>query len=204
MIGQTVLHFNIVSELGQGGMGVVYLARDQRLERDVALKVLREGLLTDEAARKRFRKEALALSKLNHPNIALIYDFDTHGGVDFLVMEYVAGSSLAQRLAHGPLSEKETVSIGAQIAEAIEEAHEHGVIHRDLKPGNVLLTEKGRVKVLDFGLAKFLCTDDPEATQTLTQTHAMTGTLPYMAPEQLHGQGADARSDIYSAGSCPI
>ena len=200
MIGRTVLHFTIVSKLGQGGMGVVYLARDQRLERDVALKVLREGLLADEAARKRFRKEALALSKLNHPNIAFIYDFDTHGGIDFLVMEYVAGTSLAERLEHGALSEKETASIGAQIAQALEEAHEHGVIHRDLKPGNVLSTAKGRVKVLDFGLARFLRADELAATASLTETHAMTGTLPYMAPEQLNGEAADARSDIHAAG----
>ena len=200
MIGQTVLHFHIVSKLGQGGMGVVYLARDERLERDVALKVLPEGLLADEAARKRFRKEALALSKLNHPNIALIYEFDSEGGVDFLVMEYVAGTSLAQRLKGGALSEKEIASIGAQIAQALEEAHEHGVIHRDLKPENVLLTAKGRVKVLDFGLARFLRADDLEATESLTQTYAMTGTLPYMAPEQLQGEGADACTDIHAAG----
>lgn len=200
MIGRTVGHFKIVSKVGQGGMGVVYLARDERLEREVALKVLREGQLADEAARKRFRKEALALSKLNHPNIALIYDFDSQGGLDFLAMEYVPGISLAHRLEDGALSEKETASIGAQIAQALEEAHEHGVIHRDLKPGNVLLTAKGRVKVLDFGLARFLRADDLEATESLTQTHAMTGTLPYMAPEQLHGEGADARSDIHAAG----
>jgi serine/threonine-protein kinase len=201
MIEQTVGHFHIVSKVGQGGMGVVYLARDERLERDVALKVLREGLLSDETARKRFRKEALALSKLNHPNIALIYDFDSQGGVDFLVMEYVAGVSLAQRLEGGALSEKETASIGAQIAQALEEAHEHGVIHRDLKPGNILLTTKGRVKVLDFGLATFLRpSDDLEVTQSITQTQAMTGTLPYMAPEQLRGEGADPRSDIHAVG----
>lgn len=200
MIGRIVGHFKIVSKVGQGGMGVVYLARDERLERDVALKVLRDGLLADEAARKRFRKEALALSKLNHPNIALIYDFDSHGGLDFLVMEYVAGTSLAERLEDGALSEKETASIGSQLAQALEEAHEHGVIHRDLKPGNVLLTAKGRVKVLDFGLAKFLHTADLGATASLTQTHAMTGTLPYMAPEQLHGEAADACSDIHAVG----
>src|SRR5215469_8018881 len=127
MIGPTIGHFNITRKIGQGGMGVVYLARDERLERDVALKVLREGLFTDEAARKRFRKEALALSKLNHPNIALIYDFDSQNGVDFLVMEYVVGGSLAQRLEGGALSEREIASFGAQIAQALEEAHDHGV-----------------------------------------------------------------------------
>jgi eukaryotic-like serine/threonine-protein kinase len=202
MIGSTIGHFNITRKIGQGGMGVVYLARDERLERDVALKVLREGLFTDESARRRFRKEALALSKLNHPNIALIYDFDSQGGVDFLVMEYVTGTSLAQRLEGGALPEREIVSIATQIAQALDEAHDHGVIHRDLKPGNILLTAKGRVKVLDFGLARFLrSSDDLEATESITQTHTLTGTLPYMAPEQLQGEVADARSDIHAAGA---
>ena len=182
-------------------MGIVYLGRDQRLERDVALKVLPEGLLTDEAARKRLRKEALALSKLSHPNIAAVYDFDSEGGVDFLVMEYIEGTSLADRVRCNAFSEREVASVGAQIAQALEEAHEHGVVHRDLKPGNILLTPKGRVKVLDFGLARLLrLPADSEPTESITKSHALAGTLPYMAPEQLRGEVADARSDIHAAG----
>lgn len=202
MIGQKIGHYYIVGKLGEGGMGVVYRARDERLERDVALKVLPEGSLTDESPRKRFRREALALSRLNHPNIATIFDFDSDGGVDFLVMEYVEGVSLAHRIARCALSEKETVSIGAQIAQALEEAHDHGVVHRDLKPGNVLLTPKGRVKVLDFGLARLLQpVDSLDGTESLTQTSAMAGTLPYMTPEQLQGEAADVRSDIHAVGA---
>lgn len=202
MIGEIVGHYRIIQKLGEGGMGVIYLAQDERLEREVAVKVLPEGLLADEVARKRFRREALALSKLNHPNIAVVYDFDSRNGIDFLVMEYVAGTSLAHRVRAGPLPEKEVASIGAQIAQALEEAHEHGVVHRDLKPGNVLLTPKSRVKVLDFGLAKLLRqADDQGPTESLTQTQAMSGTLPYMTPEQLQGEDADERSDIHAAGA---
>jgi len=201
MIGQTLGHYCIFGKLGEGGMGVVYLARDERLEREVALKVLPEGLLADEAAHKRFRKEALALSKLNHPNIAAVYDFDSEDGVDFLVMEYVQGTSLADRVRCGALPEREVASIGMQIAQALEEAHEHGVVHRDLKPGNMLLTPKGRAKVLDFGLARLLMSpDDWGPTESITKSHAVIGTLPYMAPEQLRGEGADVRTDIHAVG----
>ena len=201
MIGRTLGHYCILRKIGAGGMGIVYLGRDQRLEREVALKVLPEGLLTDEAARKRLRKEALALSKLSHPNIAAVYDFDSEGAVDFLVMEYIEGTSLADRVRCNALSEREVASVGAQIAQALEEAHEHGVVHRDLKPGNILLTPKGRVKVLDFGLARLLSLPaDSEPTKSITKSHVLAGTLPYMAPEQLRGEVADARSDIHAAG----
>src|SRR5713101_3182103 len=156
VIGKTLGHYCIVEKMGAGGMGEIYRARDERLERSVALKILPAGLLADEATRNRFRKEALALSKLNHPNIATIYDFDTDSGVDFIAMEHVEGETLAQKAASGPLPEKEIVALGTQIADALEEAHEHGVVHRDLKPANIMVTPKGRVKVLDFGLAKLL------------------------------------------------
>ena len=158
MIGKTISHYHVTAALGAGGMGEVYRATDTRLDRDVALKVLPAGALADEAARKRFRKEALALSKLNHSNIAVVHDFDTQDGIDFLVMEFVEGTTLAGKIVDGALSEKEAAKIGAQVAEALDEAHEQGVIHRDLKPGNVMVTAKGRakVKVLDFGLAKLL------------------------------------------------
>ncbi len=154
MIGKTLSHYRVVEKIGAGGMGEVYRARDEHLGRDVALKVLPAGTLGDEHARKRFRKEALALSKLNHPNIATVFDFDTQDGTDFLVMELVEGVTLSDKLAGGPLPEKEITRLGMQLAEALEEAHEQGVVHRDLKPGNVMVTPKGHAKILDFGLAK--------------------------------------------------
>ena len=204
MIGRTLGHYRIVEKIGAGGMGEVYRARDERLERDVALKVLPAGTLTDEHARKRFRKEALALSKLNHPNIATVFDFDTQDGTDFLVMELVEGVTLSDKLAGGPLLEKEITRLGMQLAEALEEAHERGVVHRDLKPGNVMVTPKGQAKILDFGLAKLVRPDVASATATtesFTETQAVAGTLPYMAPEQLRGEQVDARSDIYATGA---
>ena len=200
MIGQTIGHYQVIEEIGAGGMGVVYRARDQRLNRDVALKVLPPGKLGNEAPRKRFRMEALALAKLNHPNIGTVYDFDTQDEIDFLVMEYIPGETLGQRLAKGTLPEKEWISISLQIAAALEEAHEQGIVHQDLKPGNIMVTPKGQVKVLDFGLARLLDSDtSAEVTATLTQTDG-AGTLPYMAPEQLRGDPVDARTDIFSAG----
>ncbi len=199
--GRQFSHYLILERLGGGGMGVVYRARDERLDRDVALKVLPAGALADEAARRRFRKEALALAKLAHPNIAHIYDFDTQDSIDFLVMECVAGESLAQRLSAGSLPEKEAATLGAQIAAALEEAHEHGIIHRDLKPANILLTSKGQAKVLDFGLAKLLRPVSNATTESFTETQATAGTLPYMAPEQLRGEAADARTDLFAAGA---
>jgi serine/threonine-protein kinase len=201
MIGQTLGHYRILEKIGAGGMGVVYRAHDERLDRDVALKVLPTGALADDAARKRFRKEAFALAKLAHPNIAHIYDFDTQDGMDFLAMECIAGRTLAEKLSAGPLSEKEVVALGVQVAAALEEAHECGVVHRDLKPGNILVTAKGQAKVLDFGLAKLLRTQgETEATQTFTETQGIAGTLPYMAPEQLRGEALDTRTDIYALG----
>jgi serine/threonine protein kinase/Tfp pilus assembly protein PilF len=202
MIGQTLTHYRIVAKIGAGGMGEVYQARDERLERDVALKVLPASALADKTARNRFRKEALALSKLNHPNIATIFDFDTDGGVDFLAMEYVVGETLAQKIAGASLSEKDVLAIAVQIADALEEAHEHGIVHRDLKPGNIMVTPKGRVKVLDFGLARLLL---PAASlmsaETVSEAQGASGTLPYMAPEQLRNESLDPRSDIFSLGT---
>ncbi len=184
-------------------MGEVYRARDERLERDVAIKVLPTGTLTDEAARRRFRQEALALARLNHPHIATIHDFNSQDGVDFLVMERVPGSSLAEKLAAGPLSEKETLRLGAQVAAALDAAHEQRIVHRDLKPGNIVLTSHGDVKVLDFGLAKLLQPAEGEAVtaESFAETRAGAGTLPYMAPEQLRGEPVDARTDIHALGA---
>jgi len=146
-------HYRLAEKIGEGGMGLVYRAHDERPERNVALKVLPAGALADDAARKRFRQEALALSRLSHPHIATIYDFDTQDGVDFLVMEHLEGETLAERLVRGPLAIAQAVRTAMEIAGALDRAHRQGVVHRDLKPGNVMLTKSG-AKVLDFGLAK--------------------------------------------------
>jgi len=183
-------------------MGVVYLAHDERLERDVALKVLPQGTLEDEAARKRFRREALTLSKLNHPNIATIFDFDSADVTDFLVTEYVPGATLDSKIALGPLPQREVLALGIQLAQGLEAAHAQGVVHRDLKPANLRLTTDGRLKILDFGLAQ-LAQPEQEIgkTASMTASQQITGTLPYMAPEQLRGEPTDARSDIWALGA---
>jgi eukaryotic-like serine/threonine-protein kinase len=202
MVSQTLGHYRIVEKIGAGGMGEVYRAHDERLERDVAIKVLPAGTLADETARKRFRKEALALAKLNHPNIATIYDFDTQDGVDFLVTEYIPGITLSDRLASGPLREKEVARLGGQLAEGLAAAHDQQVVHRDLKPSNLRVTSDARLKILDFGLAKLLVpAADPAQTRSVSETQGVSGTLPYMPPEQLSGESPDARSDIYGAGT---
>jgi serine/threonine-protein kinase len=202
MIGRKLRHYRIVEKLGEGGMGEVYRARDEHLDRDVAIKVLPAGVLADASARRRFRQEAKALSILNHPQIATIHDFDTEDGVDFLVMECIDGTTLKERLESGALSEDEVKTIGSQVAEALEEAHDRGVIHRDLKPSNIALSAKGRVKVLDFGLARLLrpTVSDTATTGFMTEELSIAGTLPYMAPEELRGARSDVRSDLYSLG----
>src|SRR5216684_3300382 len=201
MIGQTLGHYRILEKVAAGGMGVVYRARDEQLDRDVAVKVLPPGTLRDDTARRHFRKEALALAKLNHPNIETVYEFGTQDGMDFLVMEYVPGRTLADRLTGGTLSEKEVVALGLQIAAALEEAHERGIVHRDLKPANIAITAKGRAKILDFGLAKLLRPVDEGTTEASTDSQAAAGTLPYMPPEQLTGGPVDARADLYTIGA---
>ena len=202
MIGQTLSHYRVVEKIGAGGMGVVYRAHDEQLDRDVAIKVLRPGSLTDETRRKRFRTEALSLARLNHPNIATIHEFGSQDGVDFLVTEYIAGLSLDAKLAGGALPAAEVFRLGLQLAQGLSAAHQQGIVHRDLKPGNLRLTTDGRLKILDFGLAQFMPqASDEGLTVTLTQSQEVTGTLPYMAPEQLRGDAADARSDVWSAGA---
>jgi TolB-like protein/Tfp pilus assembly protein PilF/predicted Ser/Thr protein kinase len=200
MLGRTLGHYRIEEQLGAGGMGVVYRARDTRLERDVAVKILPPGSIADEAARRRFKKEALALSRLNHPNIATIHDFDSDQEVDFLVMEFISGANLNDRIGGGPLPEKEVLRIGSQLAQGLAAAHGQGVLHRDLKPANLRLMPDGRLKILDFGLARLL---QPVETNvpTATRDHLIAGTLPYMAPEQLDGDRVDERADIYAAGA---
>ena len=201
MLNRTLSHYRIVEQIGAGGMGVVYRARDEQLERDVAIKVLSRGVLASDAARKRFRKEALSLARLNHPNVATVHEFGTQDGTDFLVTEYIPGTTLDSKLARGALSTKEVIDLGGQLMHGLTAAHEQGIVHRDLKPGNLRLTPDGRLKILDFGLAQLAPEASEEGlTATLTNSQQVTGTLPYMAPEQLRGEAADARGDIWSAG----
>jgi TolB-like protein/tetratricopeptide (TPR) repeat protein len=201
MIGRTLGHYRIIEKIGAGGMGDVYLARDERLQRDVAIKILPAGTLADETARARFRKEALALSRLNHPNIATVHDFDTSDGVDFLVMEYIRGVTLNERLTQGPLPEKDVIRLGTQLAEGLEAGHKENVIHRDIKPGNIRVTLDGRAKILDFGLAKVVRPAGETATADSLSETGTVGTLPYMAPEQVRGRQVDARTDIWALGT---
>ena len=202
IVGPRLSHYRILEQIGAGGMGVVYRARDEQLERDVAIKVLPTGMLADENARKRFRKEALSLARLNHPNIATIFEFGTQDGTDFLVTEYIPGITLDTKLHHGPLTSKEVTTLGAQLAQGLAAAHEQGVIHRDLKPGNLRLMPDGRLKILDFGLAHHLpLANELGKTLSLTDPDQLTtGTPPYMAPEQLRGEAPHVRTDIWSAG----
>ena len=202
MTGQTLGHYLVAEKIGAGGMGVVYRARDSRLERDVAIKVLPAGMFAHPDARRRFRNEALALARLNHPNICSVFDFNSEDDVDFLVMEYVPGLSLDKRLAESSLPLEEVQRLGVQLAAGLAAAHEQRIVHRDLKPGNLRLTSDGRLKILDFGLAQLFHPEGTaEATLSLGETSSFSGTVPYMAPEQLRGEAQDARTDIYSAGA---
>ena len=201
-IGQVLGHYRVLDQIGAGGMGIVYRAHDLQLDRNVALKFLPPGTLKDVSARSRFRKEALALARLNHPNVAIVYEFATQEGVDFLVTEYIPGLPLDTKLSAGPLSQPEALDLGLQLAQGLEAAHEQGIVHRDLKPGNLRITPKGQLKILDFGLAKL--SEKATAaglTETLTREQSFSGTLPYMSPEQVRGQAVDGRSDIWSAGA---
>ncbi len=202
-VGQVLGHYRIVEQIGAGGMGVVYRAHDEQLDRDVALKVLPTGTLADDAARKQFRKEALALAKLSHPNIATVFEFSSQGGVDFLAMELIPGKPLSERLHGVAMPQPEIVRLATQLAEGLAAAHDQGVIHRDLKPANLFVTPDGRLKILDFGLAKHSPTASAaDVTRSLTvDTSTVSGTVPYMSPEQLRGLPVDPRSDIYAAGA---
>ncbi len=194
MIGKTISHYRILAKIGEGGMGVVYKAEDLKLGRLVALKFLPESLGISQADRARFLREATAAAAVNHPNVCTIYGIEEHEGEQFIEMEYVEGTTLRDRLLAGPLSSDEAFAYAIQVGEALQEAHGAGIVHRDIKSDNVMVTSKGHVKVMDFGLAKL------RGAIRLTQTSRTVGTLAYMSPEQLEGHEADARSDIFSLG----
>jgi serine/threonine protein kinase/Tol biopolymer transport system component len=214
MIGKTLEHYEITSQLGKGGMGEVYQAKDRKLGRDVAIKVLPEEFARDADRVARFQREAKLLASLNHPNIAAIHGLEESGGTNFLVLELVEGETLADQLKRGPVPIEESLKLALQIAEALEAAHEKGVIHRDLKPANIKVTPEGKVKVLDFGLAKAFAGDQadlsPSNSPTLTRSPTLSdmatqqgvilGTAAYMSPEQARGKTVDKRADIWAFG----
>jgi len=202
LIGADLGRYRIVAKLGEGGMGEVYLARDTRLGRDVAVKVLSPSLALDASAVARFEREAHTIAGLDHPNICRVYDVGEHAGAPFLVMERLEGETLADRLSRGPLDLETWLEVGLALADALDAAHAAGVIHRDLKPANIFLTRRGPPKILDFGLAKPMVTADTitKSAGGLTAPGAAAGTIGYMSPEQLRGDEVDGRSDIFSLG----
>lgn len=209
--GAAIAHYRIVSRLGAGGMGEVYLARDTKLDRNVALKVLPAEMAQDTGRMQRFVQEAKAASSLNHPNVAYIHEIGEAAGIWFLVMEYVEGETLNRRMGGEPLQVSEILAIGVQVADALDAAHSKGIVHRDIKPPNIIITPRGHVKVLDFGLAKMTplmnradasrdASRSQAPTQLLSAPGLVLGTLQYMSPEQALGREVDHRTDIFSLG----
>src|SRR5882724_6361141 len=205
MIAESIAHYRIIKKLGAGGMGEVYLALDTKLDRKVAIKVLQPDSPAAENLKRRLLREAQAAAKLDHPNICAVYDVNEADSLTFIVMQYIEGETLAEQMERQPLELSTALAIAEQAAEALAEAHTHGVVHRDLKPQNMMITPRGQLKILDFGLAKQMRASDsvdfeaPTATLLSTPGHVI-GTMPYMSPEQLQGEPLDARSDIFSLG----
>lgn len=195
MIGATISHYKIIKKLGQGGMGIVYQAQDMKLDRLVALKFLPHHLTANETEQARFIQEAKAASALNHPNVCIIHTIEEVEQQQFIVMECVDGQTLRDRFQKGSLKLNEAFSYAVQIGDALQEAHGKGIVHRDIKPDNIMVNSKNQIKVMDFGLAKL------KGSLKLTRTSSTVGTLAYMAPEQIQGEEADARSDIFSFGA---
>ena len=210
MIGRTLSHYKVLEKIGEGGMGEVYLAKDTKLDREVAVKVLPATFSENKKRLARFEREARLLASLNHPNIAAIHELEETDGVHFLALEYVPGETLAERIKRGPVPIDEALPLFKQIAEGLEAAHEKGVIHRDLKPANIKVTPEGKIKVLDFGLAKARerdssaqgLSESPTLTKEFTETGVLLGTAPYMSPEQARGKPIDKRTDIWAFGCC--
>jgi eukaryotic-like serine/threonine-protein kinase len=211
--GTRIGTYEIVAPLGAGGMGQVFRARDTRLKREAALKILPEPFAADADRVARFQREAEVLAALSHPNIAAIYSLEIGSGITAIAMELVEGETLAARIAPGPVPPPEAIRIATQIAAALDAAHERGIVHRDLKPANIVVTPNGDVKVLDFGLAKFADTSEPGSSMAnqsvaptmtspamMTRIGAVLGTAAYMAPEQARGHGVDKRADIWAFG----
>src|SRR5438552_433849 len=206
MISETISHYRILNKLGAGGMGEVYLAEDTKLDRKVAIKFLSAESATDLGAQKRLVREARAAAKLDHPSICSIYEVAEEDGRSFIVMQYIEGETLANRIQRTPMELIVSLDIATQIADGLAEAHSRGIIHRDIKPQNIVITPRGQAKVMDFGLAKVVparSTAQSEAVteSLLTDPGAIVGTVPYMSPEQVRGEPIDARSDIFSFGA---